>query len=141
MASETNDTGTPGCRKVERLPLVLANFKDSASELPLADLAEVLNLPCKLSIQVLGALTCSCAGRTLVYRTGVETSAPSRRPIEPLANKVWQEALPLLSSRNDEEGPAPSRGDCLFLNSSDSGVSGVGVKDPSAEGGLLSLFP
>ena len=128
-------------RKVEHLPLVLANFKDSTAQLPLADLAEVLDLPSELSIQLLGALTCTRAGRTLGYKNRVKTSAPSRRPIKPMATRVRQDCLPLPSSRNDEEGPAPSRGDCLFLNSRDSGVSGVGVKDPSAVGGLLSLFP
>ncbi len=46
---------------------------------------------------------------------------------------------PLSSSRTEEEGPAESKGDCRFLSSSDSGVSGVGVKDPSAVGGLLSF--
>ena len=32
------------------LPLIVAHFKDSASQLSLADLREVLNLPCELPI-------------------------------------------------------------------------------------------
>ena len=133
-------------------PFIAANFKNRAAQFSLADLAEIFYLPGEFAIQVLWPVTCTLHASAWFNMGLKQNSAICRTPKCPKGEsrklpaafeggKRVHTSPPLSSSKKDEEGPAQSSGDCLFLSSSDSGVSGVGVSDPSAVGGVLSLLP